>query len=238
VSSPRLHLDLALAAGATLTLEGDRVHYLRNVLRLREGAQVRAFNAADGEWRARIAGSARHRLDLLVEDRLRAPLAEPGPTLVFAPIRRNRMEWLVEKAVELGAGALVPVLTRRTVVRPENPERLQAIAVEAAEQCERLTVPAVAAPVPLPLWLAARDPSVPLLFAEERGAGAPVLAAVRQYPGAAILVGPEGGFAEDELALLHAAPAATAISLGRLILRAETAALHALVAWQLAQTDA
>jgi 16S rRNA (uracil1498-N3)-methyltransferase len=231
-------LAQSLAPGATIALEGERVHYLRNVLRLREGGEVRPFNAGDGEWRARILAFGRHRLDLLVEERLRAPLPEPGPTLVFAPIRHNRLEWLVEKAVELGAAALVPVLTRRTVVRPENSDRLEAIAIEAAEQCKRLTVPAVAAPVALAHWLESRDPAWALLFADERGAGTPVLAAMRQSPDAAILVGPEGGFAEDELALLQAAPVATAVSLGRLILRAETAALHVLVAWQLAQTDA
>ncbi len=237
MSTPRLHLDQSLAPGVALSLEGERVHYLRNVLRLREGAEVRPFNAEDGEWRARIAVAGRHRLELVLDRRLREPSPEPGPTLAFAPIRRNRLEWLVEKAVELGAAALVPVLTRRTVVRPENSDRLAAIAVEAAEQCERLSVPTIAAPVPLAQWLAS-SAAPRILFAEERGGGEPVLAAMRRSPGAVILVGPEGGFAEDELALLHAAPEAAAVSLGRLILRAETAALHALVAWQLAQTDA
>jgi 16S rRNA (uracil1498-N3)-methyltransferase len=238
VSAPRLHLAQPLAQGAALQIEGERVHYLRNVLRLREGAEIRPFNAADGEWLARIATCGRHRLDLLVEERLRAPVAEPGPVLVFAPIRRNRLEWLVEKAVELGVMRLVPVLTRRTVVRPEKSDRLAAIAAEAAEQSERLTVPEITAPVALARWLCARERSLPLLHAEERGQGEAILAATRRHPSAEILVGPEGGFAEDELALLRADPATVPVSLGRLILRAETAALHALVAWQLAQTDA
>ena len=214
------------------------MHYLRHVLRLREGAEVRPFNGDDGEWLARIVAFGRHRLDLHVEARLRSPEPEPGPTLVFAPIRHNRLEWLIEKAVELGAARLVPVLTRRTVVRPEKALRLQAIAVEAAEQCERLTVPPIAEPVGLPQWLRSREPSLPLLHAEERAGGTPILAAVLRHPAAEILIGPEGGFAEDELALLRADPATVTVSLGRLILRAETAALHALVAWQLAQTDA
>ena len=238
MSTPRLHLALPLAQGAAIQFEGERVHYLRNVLRLREGAEVRPFNATDGEWLARIVASGRHRLDLLVEQRLRAPAPEPGPTLVFAPIRRNRLEWLIEKAVELGAAALLPVLTRRTVVRLEKADRLTAIAIEAAEQCERLTVPPIAAPVALPQWLSLRPPSFPLLHAAERGGGEPILAAARRHPAAEILIGPEGGFADDELALLRADPATVTVSLGQLILRAETAALHALVAWQLAQTDA
>jgi 16S rRNA (uracil1498-N3)-methyltransferase len=238
MSAPRLHLAAPLAAGAVVPVEGERVHYLRNVLRLRDGAEVRAFNAGDGEWRCRIEGGGRHRLDLRVEERLRAPMPEPGPTLVFAPIRRNRLEWLVEKAVELGASALVPVLTSRTVVRPGNADRLGAIAVEAAEQCERLSVPAVADPVALDAWLADRDPGHRLLFAEERGDGTPILAAVRESPDAVLLVGPEGGFTPEELAQLHAAPNSHAVGLGHLILRAETAALVALAAWRLAQTDA
>jgi 16S rRNA (uracil1498-N3)-methyltransferase len=131
----------------------------------------------------------------------------------------------------------VPVLTRRTVARPDRPDRLAAIATEAAEQCERLTVPPVTAPVPLGEWLRTRAPS-PLLLAQERADGLPILTAVRRHPGAEFLIGPEGGFAPDELALLHAAPATIAVRLGRLILRAETAAAYALVAWQLAQLDA
>ena len=238
MSGPRLHLPEPLAAGASLVVEGDRVHYLRNVLRLREGAEVRPFNGRDGEWRAHIGPGGRHRLELTVDERLRAPVPEPGPTLVFAPIRRNRLEWLVEKAVELGVAALVPVITDRTVVRPGNADRLETIAVEASEQCERLTVPEIAPPVPLLEWLAARDPAMPLLFAEERGSGIPILDAIRRHPDAALLVGPEGGFAERELARLRAAPGAQAVSLGELILRAETAALMVLAAWRLAQTDA
>ena len=158
---------------------------------------------------------------------------------MFAPIRRNRLDWLVEKAVELGAARLVPVLTRRTVVRPEKAERLAAIAIEAAEQCERLTVPPIAAPVALPAMAElARAVAARCCTPTERGGGAPILAAARRHPAAEILVGPEGGFADDELALLRADPATVTVSLGQLILRAETAALHALVAWQLAQTDA
>lgn len=238
MSPPRLHLDRPLAQGASIQLEGERVHYLRNVLRLREGAEVRPFNGADGEWLGRVDALGRRRLDLRLVELLRAPAPEAGPTMVFAPIRRNRLEWLIEKAVELGAAKLVPVLTRRTVVRPERVDRLQAIASEAAEQCERLTVPPISTPVSLSQWLQSRPSCLPLLHAEERGGGMSILAAIRRNPSAEILIGPEGGFADDELALLRADPATITVNLGHLILRAETAAVTALVAWQLAQTDA
>jgi 16S rRNA (uracil1498-N3)-methyltransferase len=235
MSPPRLHVAGHLMAGQLVPLEGDRAHYLRTVLRLRDGAEVRVFNASAGEWSGRLATVGRHKVEIWVEQRLRLPLPEPGATLAFAPIRRNRLDWLIEKAVELGVARLVPVLTERGVVRPDNAQRLAAIAVEAAEQCERLTVPAIDTPRPLDEWLAVRDGSAPLLFAEERGGALPLVAALRRWPGAELLVGPEGGFSERELAALHAAPNASAVSLGELILRAETAALYCLVTWQLAR---
>jgi 16S rRNA (uracil1498-N3)-methyltransferase len=233
VTVPRLHTAQPLAAGATLAVEGERAHYLRNVLRLPEGAAVRPFNGDDGEWRGRLVALGRRRLEIAIEERLRPPAPEPGPSLVFAPIRRNRLDWLVEKAVELGVGRLTPVLTRRTVARPDKADRLEAIAVEAAEQCGRLTVPPIDPPCAFPAWLAERDAGVPLLHADERGGGVPILEAARRWPGAQVLVGPEGGFADKEVALLRSAPLTVAVSLGHLILRAETAALYALAAWQL-----
>jgi 16S rRNA (uracil1498-N3)-methyltransferase len=233
MSAPRLHLPARLAAGAAIPLEDDRVHYLRTVLRLRGGAPVRAFNGTDGEWLGHLADLGRRGLELRLAERVRPSRAEPGPTLAFAPIRRSRLDWLVEKAVELGAERLVPVLTERTVVRPEKATRLAAIAAEAAEQCERLTVPVVDAPVALPDWLTRRDGELPLLFAEERGQGAPLADALRRCPAGDLLIGPEGGFSAREKALLHATPAVVAVSLGERILRAETAALYMLAAWQL-----
>jgi 16S rRNA (uracil1498-N3)-methyltransferase len=235
MSAPRLHLPGRLVAGEAILLEANRVHYLRTVLRLRDGAPLRAFNCTDGEWLGHLAELGRHRLELRLDECLRPPRAEPGPTLVFAPIRNNRLEWLVEKAVELGAARLVPVLTERTVVRPEKSTRLAAIAVEAAEQCERLTVPVINAPVAMSDWLTHRDPELPLLFAEERSRGTPLIEAWRRCPAGELLIGPEGGFSDREKALVRATPAAVVVSLGELILRAETAALYALAAWQLAR---
>lgn len=229
---PRLHLAERLATGATLRLVGDRAHYLRTVLRLRQGQPARLFNAEAGEWQARLVAIGRHEVELVVEERLRPPEFEPGPALVFAPIRRNRLDWLVEKAVELGAARLVPVLTERTVVKLDGAERLATIAREASEQCGRLTVPPAEPPRPLEAWLRARDPAVPLLLADERGGGEPLLAATALRPQVEFLVGPEGGFADEERDRLLASPAVVPVTLGPRILRAETAALYALACWQ------
>lgn len=228
---PRLHLTDRLEVGAELRLAGDRAHYLRHVLRLRDGDAVLPFNAEDGEWRARLATAGRREVILIVEERRRAPADEAGPTLVFAPIRRNRLDWLVEKAVELGAARLVPVITRRTVVKPEGSARLEAIAREAAEQCGRLTVPPVDPPRPLEAWAEARDPAMPLLLADERGGGEPLLAAAARNREAELVVGPEGGWADEERQRLLTAPLAVPVSLGPRILRAETAALYLLTCW-------
>jgi 16S rRNA (uracil1498-N3)-methyltransferase len=230
---PRLHVVAALAEGAEIRLGGDRAHYLRHVLRLREAASVHLFNGSDGEWRAGIAAVGRHEVTLTVGDRIRPQAVEPGPTLAFAPIRRNRLDWLIEKAVELGVAHLVPVITERTVVRPEGSARLKAIAIEAAEQCERLTVPPIDAPQPLAAWLAARKTGEPLLFADERGEGEPLARVLRNRDaGAFFMVGPEGGFTPAERRLLLAAEGAVPVTLGPRILRAETAALYLLACCQ------
>lgn len=234
MTQARLHVADPLQAGATVRLEDERAHYLRNVLRLREGDPVRLFNARDGEWAARLAGVARHAAILEPSHRVRSPAAEPGPTLVFAPIRRNRLDWLAEKAVELGVSRLVPLLTERTVVRLENPARLRAIVAEAAEQCGRLTVPELAEPVPLGTWFAgvAAAAGPPVLLADEAG-GVPVataLAEAAEPPD--LLAGPEGGWAPAERALLLSLSRLRAVTLGPRTLRAETAALALLAAWQ------
>lgn len=236
MSAHRLHIDERLEAGLTVGVAGDRAHYLRNVLRLREGGDLRLFNAGDGEWSASITAVARHRIEVRLERRLREPADEPGPTLVFAPIRRNRLDWLVEKAVELGAARLVPVVTARSVVRLEQVDRLRAIVVEAAEQCERLSVPPITEPQPLERWLAQR-PARPLLLADERGGGIPIAAAWQAHCEAEFLIGPEGGFTDEEHGALVQRSGAISTTLGPLILRAETAALVGLAAWRSACGD-
>lgn len=227
--APRLHLDAPLASGTRVPLDAARVHRLRHVLRLASGAGVRLFNAGSGEWRATLERLERRGGEALVLELLRPPVAEPGPRLALAPIRANRLDWLVEKAVELGVAALDLVLTRRTVVRPERIERLQAIAVEAAEQCGRLSVPRLRPPVPLGSWLEALPAGLPLLVGDEAG-GEPAGPALADAPEAVLLVGPEGGFAPEERARLLARPATRAIGLGPRILRSETAALWLLAA--------
>jgi 16S rRNA (uracil1498-N3)-methyltransferase len=226
VTVPRIHVEAPLGAGASVELEGPRAHYVAHVLRSRVGREVRLFNLRDGEWRCRIGGVARHRVSLEVTELLRAPVDEAGPTLVFAPIRQNRLDWLVEKAVELGVGRFAPVLTRHTVVRLGKLDRLRAIAVEAAEQSGRMGVPCMEPSRPLEDWLACRDPALPLLFADERGGGQPALrAAARCGAGPSLLVGPEGGFALEEREAIRGAPGTVPVDLGPLVLRAETAAL-------------
>ena len=229
---PRLHVeDPRLAAEVTVVLDADRTHYLGRVLRLAAGDAVSLFNAEDGEWRARILSLDRRRARLLVEEPLRPPRPEPGPTLWFAPPRRVRLEWLVEKAVELGVARLCPVLTARSVARPRRADRLHAIAVEAAEQCRRLTVPPITEARTLETALAEEAP-FPLLFADEAGGGRPLLEALDAAPEPAMLVGPEGGFTPEERAMLRAHPGVTPVGLGATVLRTETAALYMLAAWR------
>ncbi len=231
---PRLHVDPALAtleADATLPIREDHAHYLANVLRRRPGDAVRLFNARDGEWQADIEslhkrGAGRFRVTTL----LRPPVAETGPLLLFAPVKRDATDLVVRAATELGASGLQPVLTERTNTARVNTGRLRAIAVEAAEQCERLSIPTVAEPQRL-AWVLSEWPEGRTLYAAiERLAAAPA-----GLVGDALLIGPEGGFTPLELDVLRARPFVTAISLGPRILRVETAALAGLACMQAAR---
>jgi 16S rRNA (uracil1498-N3)-methyltransferase len=231
MSPPRLFVDQPLAAGVRLALGRPQAHYLRHVLRLRAGDMVLAFNGTEGEWAARLDGAREPAL--LPVELLRPQRPEPGPTLLVAPIKRPRLEWLLEKAVELGVGRILPVLTGRGVVRTEASERLRARIVEAAEQCGRLTVPEVAEPMRLGAAVDAATAAAGLLgFADEAGGGVPLLAALEAEPLDALLVGPEGGFAPAERAALLARPQVRPVSLGPLILRTETAAIYAMACWR------
>ncbi len=231
----RLFVEGDLADGVTVELARDRAHYLAHVLRLGSGASVALFNGRDGEWVGRIDALARNRARIAAVRQLRRQAAEPGPWLVFAPIKRAPLDYLVQKATELGAAALVPAVTRRTVVGRVNGGRLRAIAVEAAEQCERLTVPRIEEPAPLTRilegWSAARR----VLLCAETGEAEPIAEVLRDGApddGWAIVTGPEGGFEQTELDALRKLPFVTAVGLGPLILRADTAALAALACWQ------
>ena len=225
-SLPRLFVREPLAEGALVELNSGQANYLGNVLRLTEGAELLLFDGRSGEWLARIARAAKKRMTLTVERRTREPETMPDIWLAFAPVKRAQTDWLVEKATELGVARLIPVITQRTIVERVKLDRLESIAVEAAEQCGRTVLPIIAEPLPLARFLAGRDPARTLYFADEQGGEA----ASRAFrPGAAtILTGPEGGFTEDERAAIRAADKAVPISLGPRILRAETAALAAL----------
>jgi len=223
----RLHTPAELAAGAHLRLDLRAAHYLAKVMRAKSGDVVRLFNARDGEWRAELAVAKRDVAATLLE-RVRAPGAEPGPVLAIAAIKRARLELVVEKATELGVTEIRPVATAHGVVDRINRERLTAIATEAAEQCERLSVPAIAELVPLDAVLAERAADRPLYAALERAEATGLVDAVAAHGPGDLLIGPEGGFADGERRAIAAAPGVVAVSLGPRILRAETAAIAGL----------
>jgi 16S rRNA (uracil1498-N3)-methyltransferase len=229
-SLPRLFVTQELSQGLSLTVNGN---YLAAVLRLGSGDRVKLFDDRTGEWLAEIAEAGKKRVTLIVGERLRLRETVPDLWLAFAPIKRGRIDWLIEKATELGVARLVPVVTRRTIVDRLNLDRLRAHAIEAAEQCERTALPDLAAPVKLASFLQSWPAGRNLYFADE-GGGEPFVPA----PGAAaILIGPEGGFTDEERAAIRALPSAHPVSLGPRILRADTAALAAISLWMAAAGD-
>jgi 16S rRNA (uracil1498-N3)-methyltransferase len=233
--TPRLYVAAGLVPGAGIELDRAQAHYLRSVLRLGAGAAVAVFNASDGEWLCRVAEIGKG-ASLTVERQLREPdpKAETDLWLMFAPIKRAPLDWLVEKATELGVAALLPVWTARTQVERVNLERLRAHAIEAAEQCERLSVPELRAPERLDQLLAVWPGERRLVVCDESGAGEPIGdAAARLPPGpVALLVGPEGGFDETELDAIGKLSFVTRVGLGPRVLRAETATLAAVAVFQ------
>lgn len=233
----RLFVPHALAVGARLELDEGQSRYLAAVMRQAAGDEVAVFNGRDGEWRARVENVGKRSVTLSAQARTRAQAAGPDLDLVIALVKRARLETIVEKAAELGARRVRPVVTERTNVDHTRVDRLQAIAVEASEQTGRLDVPQVLAPVKLETLLATWDVGRRLLFCDEAGDAAPVLAAVQAGGPWAILIGPEGGFSPRERETLRGQPYATPASLGPRILRADTAAISALTLWQAAVGD-
>ena len=229
-SLPRLFVDQALSEGASVAVDGN---YLAAVLRLGPGDRVKLFDDRTGEWVAEIAEAGKKRVTLSVRERLREREAVPDLWLLFAPIKRGRIDWLVEKATELGVARLVPVVTRRTIVDRLNLDRLRAHAIEAAEQCERTALPELGEPRKLEVVL--KDwPGDRLLYFADEGGGESFV----PEPGpAAVLIGPEGGFTDEERAAIRALPQARPVSLGPRILRADTAALAAISLWMAAAGD-
>lgn len=228
-SLPRLFVRGPLGEQAAVELDAGQANYLGNVLRLGVGGEVLLFDGRSGEWLARVAGVAKKRMVLAVERRTRDAEQVPDLWLAFALIKRGPIEWLVEKATELGVARLLPVVTRRTVADRIKLERLQTIVIEAAEQCGRTVLPEIVEPIGLDRFVGNFAGSRTLYFADENG-GEALGSALSPGP-AVILIGPEGGFTPDERALVRAAPGARAISLGPRILRAETAALAAVTGW-------
>jgi 16S rRNA (uracil1498-N3)-methyltransferase len=230
----RLFVTAALAQGAAFEADAAQFNYLANVLRLGEGAEILVFNGRDGEWRARLTFVTKKKLTLVPEHMERAQTPLPDLHFLFAPLKAGRLDYLVQKAVEMGAGVIQPVITEFTQNRRVSVEKLQANALEAAEQCGILTVPQVREAVRLEPLLEGWDGSRRIIFCDEdhetqNPLGA--LGAVMEKR-LAVLVGPEGGFSEDERRLLHSLPFVTAIPLGPRILRADTAAVAALAVVQ------
>ncbi|WP_038937069.1 16S rRNA (uracil(1498)-N(3))-methyltransferase [Bradyrhizobium japonicum] len=234
--APRLFVDVPLAQDARVPLDRDQSNYLGNVLRLAAGAEVLAFNGRDGEWQAAIEGRKRpDGLVILQQTRPQDRLAELA--YVFAPLKHARLDYMVQKAIEMGAATLQPVLTRFTQASRVNTERMRANVVEAAEQCGILSIATVAEPVPLDRYLSQRPADRLLIFCDE---AAEVQSPIRSLEkaraagldqgriGIDVLIGPEGGFAEEERALLLRQPKILRLALGPRIMRADTAAVAAL----------
>jgi 16S rRNA (uracil1498-N3)-methyltransferase len=234
-SLPRLFVRETLSPGAHVDLDPSQANYLNNVLRLRAGCELLTFDGRSGEWLARIVTAGRKRTTVSIERQTREPETIPDLWLAFAPVKRAQVDWMVEKATELGIARLIPVVTQRTMVERVKLERLEAIAIEAAEQCGRTRLPELAEPVQLSKLLLEPRESRRLYFADENG-GAPAAQAFVPGP-AMILTGPEGGFTDEERARIRACDNVAAISLGPRILRAETAALAAIAAWMAVAGD-
>lgn len=226
----RLFVEAPLAAGGDVEVSAEAANYLLNVLRMSEGAPILLFNGRDGEWRAEIASRGKRSCRLVCQQQTRPQEEGPGIAYYFAPLKRARLDYMVQKAAEMGVGHLHPVLTRHTVAERVNLERMRANAIEAAEQCGILYVPEVHEPVKLEQALARWPQDTRLVFCDEGAEVTNPLKALEPARGdrIAVLVGPEGGFSAEEQSLLRSQPFTISISLGPRILRADTAAVAAL----------
>jgi 16S rRNA (uracil1498-N3)-methyltransferase len=226
----RLYVDAPLSMAASITLNDDQSHYLAHVMRAKPGDRLALFNGRDGEWAASVATVAKRGVTLTVERQIGLQIETPDIWLVLAPIKKTPLDYVTQKAAELGVRCIQPVITRRTIVSRVNTDRMRANAVEAAEQSGRVSVPEVREPMSLDRLLDGWDAGRALIFCDEGGDAKP-LATVRP-PKAAILTGPEGGFDPAEREMLRAQSFVIPVTLGPRILRADTAALAALAIWQ------
>lgn len=236
MSEIRLHVDQPLAQGQAVALSQDQAHYLVGVMRLAVGDPVLLFNGRDGEWRATLAAAGKRNAIATCDARTRPLHLPPDLWLLFAPIKKARTDFIVEKAVELGVARILPVRTRHTNAERIRQDRLQAHATEAAEQCGATFVPEVADLQPLARLLTQWPEDRRLYWCDETALGQPVTLTPATGP-AAILIGPEGGFSAEEAAKLRSRPDVTPLSLGPRILRADTAAVAAIALWQAACGD-
>ena len=234
-STPRLFVDEELQVGRDLQITGASAHYLLNVMRIKAGVAVKLFDDRNGEYLAVVSSIGKRDLNLTVERQLRTRQAVPDLWLCQALIKKDRFDWIAEKSCELGIGRFVPILTNRCVADKLKEDRLRSQMIEAAEQCERTALPQIAPLVKLDALLKSWPAERTLYFCDERG-GAPFGGAIKSGP-AAILIGPEGGFTEQENAMIRAHTSTVAVSLGPRILRAETAAVAAISVWMAAQGD-
>lgn len=228
-SLTRLYIDQPLSAGLGLVIYGGQAHYLGSVMRLKAGDSIALFDDVSGEWRAVIDTVGKRTVSVRVEEKTLEREAVPDLWLLAAPIKKGRIDWIAEKACELGVARLQPVITQRTIVDRLNLDRLRAHMIEAAEQCERTALPQLDEPVKLSTFLKGWPSDRMLIFADEEG-GVPMADVARPGP-AAILIGPEGGFTAEERAAIKALPQAVGISLGPRILRADTAMAAAISVW-------
>lgn len=234
---PRLHVTDDLSAGLQIELPREQAHYLTNVIRKNVGDSVRVFNGLGGEWRAEIASVGKRAAALRVTHQLRAPMPTSDVTLLFAPVRKHRTAFIIEKGTELGVKTFQPVLTERTQFSRLNIEKARLQAIEAAEQTERLDVPEILKPRPL-LDVLSGWGDTPILFADEGGDAMPAQYACAKYEvPIAILIGPEGGFSDAEREELRSMDAVSPVTLGPRILRADTAAISLLSVWQSTSGD-
>jgi 16S rRNA (uracil1498-N3)-methyltransferase len=241
--TPRLYVEAPLASSAKIALEPGQTHYLLNVLRLRPDNAVLAFNGRDGEWRCALANSGKRAVNLIAENQTRPQTGATNLHYLFAPLKHARLDYMVQKAVELGVSRLQPVITQHTQIARVNVDRMRANAIEAAEQCGILRLPEIGEPVDLERAVRQLDPDRLLVFCDE-GAEQPdplaALTSISENKGStpvAVLIGPEGGFAEEERSALLLRPNVVRLLLGPRIMRADTAAVAALSLVQAALGD-
>lgn len=243
MSKIRLFIDHALPGSGVVTLGKEQSHYLANVMRLKVGATITVFNGSDGEWQTTVSEVHKKAVSLTVDTQTRAQESEPDLWLAFAPIKKGRLDFMVQKATEMGVSHMIPMMTSYTNVDRVKEDRLRANALEAAEQCDRLNVPTVADAAKLENILANWPDERMMMFCDEDLSGRSALDALAASDSKAnvkpwgILIGPEGGFSDEERIKIKAHKNCVVVSLGPRILRADTAAIAALSLWQAALGD-